>query len=137
MKKLILLLFLTSVVFSQTGKVKVQVTGIEEIVGNISIGLFNNPVGFPKRNNDAIGIDLKVTSDSLEYEFIGLTYGEYAIAIYHDENENGELDRNFLGIPSENYMFSNYATGNFGPPSFEDAKFILIDSIYIKLDFNK
>jgi uncharacterized protein (DUF2141 family) len=44
-----------------------------------------------------------------------------AIAAYHDENANGELDRNALGIPSERYGFTNNARGITGPPSFEDA----------------
>ncbi|MCB0747575.1 MAG: DUF2141 domain-containing protein, partial [Ignavibacteriae bacterium] len=52
-----------------------------------------------------------------------------------DENSNGEFDRSFFGWPTEDYVFSNYAEGNFGPPSFEDASFELIDSVYIELEF--
>jgi uncharacterized protein (DUF2141 family) len=47
--------------------------------------------------------------------------GSWAVLAYQDENENGELDRNLIGIPSENYGFSRDARGKFGPPSFEDA----------------
>ena len=47
--------------------------------------------------------------------------GNWAVLAYQDANENGELDRNFIGIPSENYGFSRDARGKFGPPSFEDA----------------
>ena len=73
----------------------------------------------------------------MSYTFSNLTTGEYALAIYHDENSNGKLDSNFLGMPTEDYVFSNYATGNFGPPSFEDAKFTLTDTLDIKLELNK
>ena len=47
--------------------------------------------------------------------------GNWAVLAYQDANDNGELDRNFIGIPSENYGFSRDARGKFGPPSFEDA----------------
>ena len=43
----------------------------------------------------------------------------------HDENGNGELDANFVGIPREPWAFSNNARGNFGPPTWEDTKFEL------------
>ena len=51
----------------------------------------------------------------------GVPAGTWAVLAYQDENSNGELDRNLIGIPSENYGFSRDARGRFGPPSFEDA----------------
>ena len=50
----------------------------------------------------------------------------YAIAAYHDVNNNEALDKNFFGIPKEGYGFSNNARGIFGSPSFEQAAFPLI-----------
>jgi len=47
--------------------------------------------------------------------------GTWAVLAYQDENENGQLDRNLIGIPSEDYGFSRDARGRFGPPSFDDA----------------
>ncbi len=47
--------------------------------------------------------------------------GTWAVLAYQDENENGQLDRNFMGIPKENYGFSRDAVGRFGPPEFDDA----------------
>lgn len=47
--------------------------------------------------------------------------GDWAILAYQDENQNDKLDRNLLGIPSENYAFSRNAMGKFGPPNFADA----------------
>ena len=46
---------------------------------------------------------------------------KFAIAVFHDENSNGILDRNQLGIPSERYGFSNDSRGMTGPPTFEEA----------------
>jgi uncharacterized protein (DUF2141 family) len=57
----------------------------------------------------------------LRFAFPGLKAGRYAVAVYHDENDNGELDTNLLGIPTEGYGFSNGATGFAGPPDFDAA----------------
>lgn len=57
----------------------------------------------------------------------GVPTGAWAVLSYQDENDNGKLDRNVLGIPKEPYAFSRDARGRFGPPSFEDAAFELRD----------
>jgi uncharacterized protein (DUF2141 family) len=49
--------------------------------------------------------------------------GEYAASAYHDRNGNGALDTNFFKVPSEPYGFSNGASGSFGPPAFDRARF--------------
>ena len=53
--------------------------------------------------------------------------GTWAVLSFQDENDNGKLDRNVLGIPKERYAFSREARGRFGPPSFADAAFVLRD----------
>lgn len=55
-----------------------------------------------------------------DFRFDDLTPGRYAVAVYHDLNGNGELDRVPPGLPTEPYGFSN-EVGRFGPPSFEGA----------------
>ena len=52
--------------------------------------------------------------------------GEYALMVYHDENENGRLDKNFIGIPTEPLGFSNRYKPK-GPPSFKRAAFVLTE----------
>ncbi|MGZ8876304.1 MAG: DUF2141 domain-containing protein [Halobacteriota archaeon] len=47
--------------------------------------------------------------------------GQYAITPFHDENGNGKLDRNALGVPTEPYGFSNNVQSFFGPPAFKKA----------------
>ena len=47
--------------------------------------------------------------------------GTWAVLVYQDENQNNKLDRNFIGMPTENYAFSRDARGKFGPPDFNDA----------------
>jgi uncharacterized protein (DUF2141 family) len=55
--------------------------------------------------------------------FKGIAKGVYGISAFHDENSNGKLDTNFIGLPTEDYCASRDARGSFGPPSFSDAKF--------------
>jgi len=57
--------------------------------------------------------------------FNDLAEGEYAISLFIDENSNNKLDTNGIGIPIEPYAFSNDASGSFGPPSFDKAKFVV------------
>jgi uncharacterized protein (DUF2141 family) len=51
--------------------------------------------------------------------------------VYQDENANGQLDRNFIGIPKENYGFSRDAAGKFGPPGFDDAAIDVGDEVTV------
>ncbi len=69
------------------------------------------------------GVKAKVSNKKGVCIFRGLKPGKYAISAYHDENDNGKLDTNFVGIPSEDYVASNDARGTMGPPNFEDAVF--------------
>lgn len=131
----IFFLFCSSLLFSQKSVVKVKVINLENRIGNISIGLFNNPDGFPKKEFGKIGISIPIKKFFVEHTFSNLEKGNYALAIYHDENSNEKLDRSIFGWPTEDYVFSNYAEGNFGPPSFNDASFELKDSLEIVLEF--
>jgi uncharacterized protein (DUF2141 family) len=73
-------------------------------------------------------VSIAVTADKVMYTFSDVPSGEYALAVYHDVNGNKEFDKNVLGIPQEDYAFSNNASSPFGPPSFEKAKFRLEDT---------
>ena len=64
---------------------------------------------------------VRVVGSTAEITYEGLEEGRYAIKTFHDVNDNGELDTNWIGIPLEPYGFSNDAMGTFGPPSFEQA----------------
>jgi len=57
--------------------------------------------------------------------FEDLPFGEYAVSLMHDENRNGKIDTNFLGIPKEGYGASNDAKAVLGPPKYADARFLL------------
>ncbi len=95
---------------------------VENKTGTLHVAIYNNAADYNSEKNAVAVRQLKVSSPSVALQFAGLAAGQYAVKIMHDENNNGKLDRNMLGIPSEGYGFSNNA-GQFGPASFADAAF--------------
>ena len=69
----------------------------------------------------------------MSYTFPELEEGKYAVAVFHDENKNGKLDKNYLGIPTEVYGFSNNARRTFSAPSFEEAEVNLKSDLTISI----
>jgi len=93
--------------------------------GKIYIALYDNERSFMK---EAQAIDKKivaVSNNTAKVSFTALSPKGYAFVLFHDENGNGKLDTNFLGIPTEGYAFSNNAKGTFGTPSYEKSKVLL------------
>jgi uncharacterized protein (DUF2141 family) len=120
------LLFLTigiTRVFCQNASVEVIVKNIRAPKGSIRIGLFTNQKDFMK--TPVQGRVVKAIGTEVTVVFEDLPAGDYAISVIHDENENGELDSNKMGIPKEGFAFGNNAMGSFGPPAFEKAKISL------------
>lgn len=78
---------------------------------------------------DGEGVEMQFMQEakegSMTFTAGSLAPGEYAIRIIHDVNGNGDLDANFVGMPTEPYAFSNNAKGSFGPAKWEDARFVL------------
>jgi uncharacterized protein (DUF2141 family) len=110
---------------STTSSMQLSVSGIEHVRGNLMIAIFDSEANFPADDKAIQRLVIPVTSKTQLIQLNGLVKGKhYAIALYHDENNNGKLDKNFLGIPTERYGFSNDARGTFGPPSWSEAKFL-------------
>ncbi len=61
--------------------------------------------------------------------FEGVKHGTYAMIAFHDANANGDIDKNFLGLPTEDWCASRDAPALFGPPLFEFAKFDTSSSV--------
>ena len=132
MKKTILttvLIILCIKVFSQTADLTITFKGLENLKGNIEVGLYKNSKSFPKVGKDDISAVVPVKSNEFTYTVKNVPLGEYSIACFHDENEDGKHNTNIIGIPKEGYGFSNNKFGPYGSsPKFEDA--------LIKLDSN-
>ena len=104
--------------------VHVEVAGLRSDHGRVWCFLYNSASGFPKDQNASFKrTSNEIRGNSSSCEFSGVTDGTYAISVYHDENGNGRLDSNFLGISKEGVGASNDAKGHLGPPKFKDAMF--------------
>lgn len=124
MKRLVLSVFfilLSNGVFSQPG-LTVVIHDIPNNKGNIMLALYNNPDGFMDKDKTYLNRIVPATKGVIRFDITGILQGNYAVAIYHDSNANGKLDKNMFGIPTEYYGFSNDARGKFGPPSFKDCE---------------
>ena len=107
------------------GNLTVVITGFKNNKGSASVALFDKADAFPKSPEKAVAIIYTKISDSKSVAvFEHLKAGEYAVSVYHDENDNKKLDANFFGIPKEGVGASNNARGHLGPPRYQDAKFI-------------
>ena len=104
--------------------IRVEITGLRSDKGQVLCALFSAPVGFPKNSGKAAAhAKSEISERRAVCEFPGITAGTYAISVIHDENSNGKLDTNFLGIPREGVGASNNAKGHLGPPKFDAAAF--------------
>ena len=109
---------------SNTNTIKVDVVGLHSNDGEVYCALYSSADGFPDGFAKAAKTTTaKITNEQAVCELPGVTPGDYAISVFHDENSNGKLDRNFMGMPKEGVGASNDAKGSFGPPKFADARF--------------
>ncbi|MEA1892193.1 MAG: DUF2141 domain-containing protein, partial [Campylobacterota bacterium] len=94
--------------------------------GKLSIGLYNKDDDtFANMTKYYKGVNLKIDSNKTSYTFKNIPNGTYVISVIHDENENKKLDKNFLGVPTEGYGFSNNIRPSFRGANFEESKFKL------------
>jgi uncharacterized protein (DUF2141 family) len=105
--------------------IHVKILNIKNSSGTVACALFEAPEGFPTdflRMATNVMI-IKIRKDQARCDFEDIPPGTYAMAVIHDENMNGQLDTNWLGIPTEGYGFSNDARGLVGAPPFSAASF--------------
>ena len=136
--------FLLSIVFSLIGlftnaqsagniTLNVHHRGAEK--GFIMVALYKSEDGFPNDPQKAI-LQLKEATKSkiTTIRIQSIPVGNYAIAVFHDANNDGKINYNLLGAPTEAYGFSNNARKMFSAPSFKEAMFRHAGETIIKID---
>ncbi len=105
--------------------VTITITDLRNTKGVIRACMTTNADIFPKcRKDPASHRTVVKAGESVKLRFEGVEPGRYAIALLHDENDNGKADRALLGMmPREGFGFSKDAPVRMGPPSFKDAAF--------------
>jgi len=124
MHKLLLLIFTMGILSVQTAPKKstltVEIRGIKKSVGKIFVAVYRKKDDYPAasgRYKYSI-VDAKAGSTTANIE---LPNDTYAVAVFHDANDNTVMDKNMFGVPIEMYGFGNNARGTFSAPSFEEA----------------
>jgi uncharacterized protein (DUF2141 family) len=115
------------------GDLKVDIEGVRSSTGTLMIGVYDSPENFNTAVDKAaetgtlndptrpVGVALRAIAGTQSTVFTNLNPGRYAIIVFHDENDNGKLDKNFWGVPTEGYGFSNNALAALGPPDFKEV----------------
>lgn len=121
MKQLLLFVFLLPLLGFGQNLLTVEIQGVRTSSGNISIAVYNKENGFLKFESVFMSDSTNATAGITELMIRDLPDGEYALAVFHDENSNNVLDTNWLGIPKEPIGFSKGHMKTFGPPSFREC----------------
>ena len=140
MRALIILISLISLVQPQGGnhRLVVNITGLKPLKGDLYISLHNRPEYFQIADSAFMKIKISVDAEKETVHFNNVPEGRYAMALYHDENEDGTMETNEMGVPREGYGFSNNPKVP-GRPKFEQAefKFDRNDTIVVKMVYHK
>ncbi len=128
MKKIILISLLAIIMMAFKSDTKatliITISNIEHNEGNINVIVFKGADGFPSDPKKAVYTKtLAAKGSMIILKVPDLSYGSYAVVVLHDINKNGNADKNFLGIPTEPFGFSNYTSITQGKPSFEEVSF--------------
>ena len=114
---------------------ELQIDNIKDLEGTLYVAIYKSEEDFPLDGEWEFRTSQKVNSESELFKISGLEFDEFAIAIFHDVNDNGEMDKNWLGIPKEPFGFSNNVRPKFSSPEFQDCR-IKIDeqNQHVKID---
>ena len=104
--------------------VTVKITGLRSEKGQVKVAVFNSSETW-LGDHPVYNSTIDVKSQAVIWKINDVPYGDYGIAVFHDENKNGKMDKNFLGIPQEAYGFSNNIRVTLGPPKWEKSKFVV------------
>jgi uncharacterized protein (DUF2141 family) len=124
---------LTAVPEHKIYSLTVHVSGFENNVGKSYIGLYRETDDWPVKDKQFNGKITPINGKKVKVIFDKLPQGNYAVAVFHDKNNNGILDKNLLGIPTERYGFSNNSRETFSAPAFKSAAVYLNKNIDIEV----
>ncbi len=124
---LAMFVFLSSLAFAQQKyTLTVQVDGVDKDGGNVGVLVFNNDKGWPEDRFAALkDVVVPAHPGTVTVTIPDLPAGDYALAVGHDVNLNHKVDKNFIGMPKEQWGMSNNPHATLKPPAFSKAKFTL------------
>lgn len=133
------IVFLPKTFASFNGNLNVEVDGLKNTKGQVCLSIFSSNKGFPDNGKRAIQSRcVKLAQTPQKVTFQNLKAGNYAVAVVHDANSDGTLNRNVIGIPTEGFGFSNNPMIRTGPPKFGESSVLVAGSstnIQIQLQY--
>ena len=123
----VLLMAIGGVNAADEASLTIELSGLAKAEGDVYISVWDNPDDWLGESTTArlAVVIADALVDDLVVAKLMLPPGDYAISIYYDVNNNGDLDTNFIGIPKEPVALSNNAKAKLGPPKYKDAVFSL------------
>jgi uncharacterized protein (DUF2141 family) len=112
----------------------VKVHGIQNTKGQIELSIYNDANVFPEVGKTYKMVRIDSKESEIIYEFKDLPAGEYAIATYHDENNDNECNTNLLGVPTEAFAFSNDFRPFLSAPDFSDCSFKVTQNMELTIE---
>ena len=106
-----------------SGKLTVSVIGVRSDSGAVRCGLYSSPAGFREPGHELRGAVAQIKNGLAACVFSGLPAGTYAVAVFHAEHNETQMETGLFGKPKQGYGFSNNPSSTFGPPSFNSAAF--------------
>lgn len=108
-----------------TQLVTVVVSSLASTTSVVKLNFYNAPEKFLKEGQMAIRMVVRPDGKNTLSIPVELTTGEWAVALSQDLNNNDKLDKNFLGIPTEPFAFSNNVKPRLSAPKFQECKFMV------------
>jgi len=122
------LAFANAFPIEKSGNLTLKIDNVRTGGGTIWVGIYDNAEHlFVKEKAIAKGFNVGKTG-TITCTVEHLPYGTYAVALFHDVNSNGELDRNLAGIPTEPFAFSQKPKSRWRLPYFEEVKFAFLQN---------
>lgn len=132
---LILFLFLFhGLSFAQNNILTLEVADIRDLKGELQVGLFNVEENFLEIGGEFQVANIAVDSTITLVIFVDVPQGKYAISLYHDIDSSGEINKNFIGVPTEPYGISNNAWRMLAAPRWKDASFFIYSDTTIVIN---
>ena len=111
---------LTLYSFAQTANIQLRIQNIRGTEGQLVIGLFNNAESFKAKQNPFKNTKVDIADSVISLRFLAVPKGEYAVAVFHDENKDGKVNTKSMKIPVEGVGISGEMR-KMRAPKFEDA----------------
>ena len=110
-----------------TATIVLEVSTFRNMNGFLGCQLYSKEEGFPDnwQSQAHLRKRVAVTGKTTSCTYPNMPPGTYAAAVIHDENSNGKLDKNFLGVPTEAYGISNNHTHALSRPTWNESKFVV------------